>query len=620
MRSMIRNACAAVVAILATSPVSAQSLDYQRTTLVHGLAGTSGMWRSVHPTLGASPVDFLEQRIGVALRLRGTPDLTINTRVVPARLGMQRQILSGFVAERSGRHVLVGHSMGSLVSRSIYLAEPARRSQIAAIVAVTPPHQGADISVNVARATDYFRHLDGRVNEALDEINQSSMPQLFVLYLLRPWEWREPDFYTTGFRLLRWTYGLEDLGAEFAQFDVQSAMSIAREPALMDLPPTDPKYPPAKFSAWDFSHIQRLNSDFADAAVPRANVVAQFTPTSKIPIRLMLSIQNQEHRTAELVKAVNDGIALFGGCNTAAAILLQKGRKRDCKRAKRLLENIDREWNKVIKGADTVTMTFEVAGLRITERVEVARAGATDGVVPNLRSVYPGLNDLSMQFSVRGERNHVNVYKHEDGVRTIGAAMLRVGMAQTAAEPIAPYVDLGIDGPSTVLAGMAAQWTAHPTGGRPPFRHQWSIDGSPTCVSTTNPPCAYEDFLFTRRFAEPRTFVLGLTVTDASGVGRVASRTITVAPSSVQLALSGPADATVGTSSTWYATTTGGTPPFRYDWSVGPSMTTSERSVQLAYAPTSAGTLTVTVKVTDAAGATGTASATTYVRSRSTMN
>lgn len=606
----IRRILVAASVALAASTAGAQGLDYQRTTMVHGLGGSSIMWRTPRSTLGGrSAADYLEQQQNVALRLRGTPELLADTDVLRARLGVQRQSLSAFVAARGGRHVLVGHSMGSLVSRSLYLENAQDRPQVAGIVAVTAPHQGADIAVNAPRAVLYFQRLQGRVGEALDEINQASLP-LLLFYIINPLNWFSGSTTATVTELLMYHVGYVNLGETFSGFDVGGALALTQEPGLPDLAPTDAKYPPAQFPGADFTQIQRLNGSVADQAIPRANVYAEFDATSKIPLRLLLSIYDRENDIPSYVRSVNDGIALFDGCVKLATLLQQKGRKRDCRRARRMLENMDHEWNKVIKGSDTTNTTFRVFGHTYTKSVERARAGTTDGVVPNARSVYPGLNDPTLNVRVLG-RNHVNIYKHENGLGTIATVMRNIGMADSRNEPVQPFTGVAIDGPRSVTAGFTGQWSARPIGGRPPYRYHWKVNGS-DCIPSASRPCV-EDWTRSYRIGNVTTYSLWLSVIDADGVTQTAALTVNGTPRELRTQVSGPASLYGNQNGTFTAQVNGGVAPYRSAWSTGATVTTNETSNAIVFRTSAQGTMTIAVTVTDAIGTQSTASATTTV-------
>lgn len=111
----------------------------------------------------------------------------------------------------------------------------------------------------------------------------------------------------------------------------------------------------------------------------------------------------------------------------------------------------------------------------------------------------------------------------------------------------------------------------------------------------------------------PGTYNVSVGVTDSVGNTTTATGTLIVNPVlAVTLSIS-PSKITLGQSTIFTATVSGGTSPFTYSWTGLPTPCNSTNSNTITCTPNNAGTYTITVTVTDVSGATASASGTLTV-------
>lgn len=182
---------------------------------------------------------------------------------------------------------------------------------------------------------------------------------------------------------------------------------------------------------------------------------------------------------------------------------------------------------------------------------------------------------------------------------------LLVGQGCPAPTPSQLTVDAG--SAMSVPAGQAIVLQATVTGGSGVYSYAWTPStglDNPTALRPT--------------FTAAATTTFTLTATDSLGATASDSVTITVnppsdgsnnnpPPSGTNLAVNAGADqaTTVGSAVTVTATPSGGTAPYTYLWS-GSGNFSSPTAATTQFTPISAGQLTLTVLVTDAAGSTAT--------------
>lgn len=144
--------------------------------------------------------------------------------------------------------------------------------------------------------------------------------------------------------------------------------------------------------------------------------------------------------------------------------------------------------------------------------------------------------------------------------------------------------------------GEPIVFTAVPEGGTPGYSYEWTF-GDPTRV--------FRSQSVARTFEEAGTYTATLTVTDSAGSKFTTTHTINV--------ISGPllratviidvVDGRAGHPIVFTALPEGGTPGYSFEWTFGDA-TGIFRTHTVAHTYAAAGTYTVTLKVTDAAGST----------------
>ncbi len=156
--------------------------------------------------------------------------------------------------------------------------------------------------------------------------------------------------------------------------------------------------------------------------------------------------------------------------------------------------------------------------------------------------------------------------------------------------------------PATVDVGQTTSLSATASGGSGGFTYVWS--GLPTGCTGTNAATT------SCTPTAAGTFQVGLNVTDSSG-GKAPSgllRFVVSAAPTVGKPTATPASVDVGQTTTITATVTGGAGTLTYLWTGLPAGCSSS-SATLSCSPSAAGTSSITLKVTDANGGSGTSGA-----------
>jgi KaiC/GvpD/RAD55 family RecA-like ATPase/PKD repeat protein len=154
--------------------------------------------------------------------------------------------------------------------------------------------------------------------------------------------------------------------------------------------------------------------------------------------------------------------------------------------------------------------------------------------------------------------------------------------------------------------GQAQLFTSNVTGGTSPYSYQWYLDYVPVSGATN------ETWAFSP--TTPGSYTVYVHVTDSSHQQMNAQSnnatvtvngalSVTIAPSSVTL--------DVGQSQTFTSTVSGGTGPYSYQWYLDGSAVSGATSSTWTYAPSSSGSHTVYVKVTDSVSAVATSNTAT---------
>ncbi|MCI4347418.1 MAG: PKD domain-containing protein, partial [Thermoplasmata archaeon] len=154
----------------------------------------------------------------------------------------------------------------------------------------------------------------------------------------------------------------------------------------------------------------------------------------------------------------------------------------------------------------------------------------------------------------------------------------------------APAVTASVSPHNVIDAGMAVTFTGTVANGIAPNIPAWTFGDGGTAATLSG----------SHTYSGTGLFTATLTVTSFSGSVGAALVSVYVNPA---LAVSGvtPTNATQGTSAAFGATVAGGTGPFAYAWGFGDGSSASTAS-NPSHTYGSAGTYTVTVKVTDSLG------------------
>jgi hypothetical protein len=166
----------------------------------------------------------------------------------------------------------------------------------------------------------------------------------------------------------------------------------------------------------------------------------------------------------------------------------------------------------------------------------------------------------------------------------------------------------------TLDVGQSENFTSSVSGGTPPYSYQWYLDCSPVSGATS------ATWSFTPTASGSHKVYVK--ITDSVGT-QVKSNTacvtvnckpsVTISPSSVTL--------NVSSSQKFKSTVSGGTPPYSYQWYLNGVAVSGATSASWTFTPSSAGSYTVYVKVTDSVNVTATSNtATVTVKTTSSVN
>jgi hypothetical protein len=153
--------------------------------------------------------------------------------------------------------------------------------------------------------------------------------------------------------------------------------------------------------------------------------------------------------------------------------------------------------------------------------------------------------------------------------------------------------------PTTVIMDLDQShvFTSTVSGGTSPYSYQWYLDGSPVSGATST------SWTFTPSSAG--NYTVYLTIKDtagASATSNTASVNVNTAP--VVTISPSPVTMDVGQSKTFTSIVLGGTSPYSYQWYLDNSPVFSATNASWNYKPSSPGSHTVYLKVTDAVNAT----------------
>jgi hypothetical protein len=414
-------------------------LQYDGTTFLNGFASDSTIWTRGSYDLQSSPVNYLSQSI--FLGHMANPNVGKKLTYSQQLDSLTPTILAG------GQQVLVGHSLGVLVARGLYINKPATRPNIAAIVAIAAPHEGTRLADNAAEAVRFFSDVQRRVNDGVLAVQVESSVLLVLGYFA-------PQPAHTIFI---------DIALIFLNAASDVSISLGD---LVNLP----KLPALGAMKPDSATIQNLTSHFEDASLPRANIYGTI-PFKHAAFRVVTSAQGREYDYPGIIDGINTGMTAFKLCKYfgyATIVLGSQGRA--CAYARIVLKRVDERWVKYVNGSDAFGNPRYVP---------------FDGIVANERSRYPSPNAVAYDIGVNGA-NHQNIYSTHGGLDQVTEGMRRIGML-TEAPPPPPTLTVSISGPDMVNTDWYSTWIAEVSGGTAPYTYSWSglFYGSGSSISGT---------------------------------------------------------------------------------------------------------------------------------------
>lgn len=416
--------------------VGAQTLAYDHTTFLNGFASDSGIWTLGYRDLGwLTPPAYLKSTVD--LRTVGMPNLHEDSTYLGDVGLLGRYLAPG------GKHVLVGHSLGGLVARGTYIRRGDLRPAYAGIITIAPPHQGALLADSSFRVEQLLADTQRRVNGGVSAVQMEVWVATLFLSTV------SPSYQGLYFKIATKLHRTLDQN----RLSIDNFLGIAQSPSLPDLRTTS-------------AAIAELNANTTDAAVPRANLKGTI-PVRNAVLRLKQSAERADEKYDETVRGRNIGLSVFKACRAVGyGTIVLSLQARKCGWAIKVMERIDNKWAGFAKGFRTITPY----GIQLRVPVE----GAFDGVVPNARSVYPGLTDLSADLPAIDLTNHFNIYNTRRGLDQLATAMFKVGMQRPAPVSTAGPLAATISGPNPVKSGYYQTYSANTAGGTTPYRYQWS--------------------------------------------------------------------------------------------------------------------------------------------------
>jgi pimeloyl-ACP methyl ester carboxylesterase len=432
-------------------------LQYDRTSFIPGFSSDSSIWTQSYVDLGATPPNYLAA--SVVIKIPEYPNLNTS-----ARYPDQIASLGSFVNSVGGQQVLVGHSLGSLVSRGTYIEDASARSRIAGIIAIAGPHQGTVLADSAIKARNFFGDAQRRIVAAIPGI----LAEAAVVSWLVAYATDNPN---AGMLLYLGTVGLV---FKFGQaLDLTKLYQLLQIPSLADLSPTS-------------AAITSLNQNLTDSQIQRANVYGSI-PIQNAALRVFYSSINKDADFPGGVVLYNKAIAVFKSCkyfNYATIIGWNSGR--NCAYAVKVLRRIDDRWTRYVNGTDANGRP---------------RLVPFDGVVSNERSHYPTTAPISFDRLVPGV-DHLNIYKTKLGLNQVTAGMLAIGMQPINPDPPPnPVTAVRVSGPTRVNGCQGATWTATATGGTAPISYTWTVEnetidtGTSSGLAYTNTGTQYSIFV-----------------------------------------------------------------------------------------------------------------------------
>jgi len=453
-------------------PIVAQSpLPYDRTSFLNGYSSDPSMWTTVYSNIGRTPSTYLGERID--LRMTRYPNLDRMQRYTNQVSSLTSYLAAG------GQHILVGHSLGSLVARGSYIDNSSVRPDIAAILAITPPHQGTPLADNFPALRSFLRDMQRRIQDAQAAASVESIILDFIFAAFAPKQ-------ITGLGPVLFGWILKELNG--TQIDLNNLEQFGGFPALADLSPSS-------------AAIAHLNSRLDDSNLPRANITATI-PIRNAALRMYKSVINDDEHFADFVHLRNLAQSTFSTCKWVGYVMVvtwTAGRR--CAYARKTLGRLDERYARAVNGWDQYGNTRNIP---------------FDGAVPYERTRYPSSTGLAFAANVNLV-DHLNVYKTHAGLDQVANAMRALRMPEA---PGAQQPPVTISGPSQIEVGCPNSWFAIPNGGTAPYSYTWMVGGTPYDTGSDS------QLNFTA--LSQGTLYITVTTHDANGAAATGSLTVTV--------------------------------------------------------------------------------------------
>jgi hypothetical protein len=327
--------------------------------------------------------------------------------------------------------------MGSLVARDTYIDYPALRPDVAAIITVTAPHQGAPLADNWLTLRSFLRDMQRRIEDGVAAASVEAIVWDMIFGVFAPKG-------ITGFGPALFGFILYKFNSS-PSIDLTNLDQFGADTAFVDLKPNSVA-------------ITHLNNRFDDGSIPRANVVATI-PFRNAALRLLQSAKDDDAHFPDAVRArdhAQEGFSLCKWGGYVTIVMWTAGRR--CAYARKTLGRLDDRWAAYVNGWD------QYGNVRFIP---------FDGVVPNERSHYPSTNGAAFERPVN-LTNHLNVYKTQAGLNQVANAMRDVHMHEFGPPPPPPTITAAISGPDAVNYDWYSTWSAEVSGGTPPYTYGWS--------------------------------------------------------------------------------------------------------------------------------------------------
>jgi hypothetical protein len=159
-----------------------------------------------------------------------------------------------------------------------------------------------------------------------------------------------------------------------------------------------------------------------------------------------------------------------------------------------------------------------------------------------------------------------------------------------------PVLSVSVSPTSAVLdVGQSQLFTSTVSGGTSPYSYQWYLNGAPVS-GATNPTWTFTP-------SSAGSYTVYVKVTDNVGL-QATSSTVPVTVNGVLSVTISPTSVTldVGQSKQFTSTVSGGTSPYTYQWYLNGAPVSGATSASWTFTPSSAGSSTVYLKVTDHVG------------------